>query len=165
MVEVGYGEMLSWWCWLWDHSSSGHSDIYILTSSKWSHLTVVRSHSFQLQACFLEHRCKNHKQLSSSKVSHQCACACGISRGHTPFGFSATPSCLVPRPFFDTHTKWSGHETVKVILMAVLIIVLTEGSGQGEVREFCIVGAGPGGTQYDNKKILAWMCAPLMQYT
>ena len=73
MVEV---EMLSWWCWLWDHSLSGHSDIYILTSSKWSHLTVVRSHSFQLQVCFLEHRCKNHKQLSSSKVSHQCACAC-----------------------------------------------------------------------------------------
>jgi len=37
---------------------------------------------------------------------------------------------------------------VKVVLMAVLIPVLTEGSGQGEVREFCIIGAGPGGTQY-----------------
>jgi len=69
-VEVGYGEMLSS---LSAHSK--HSDIYILISSKLSHLTVVSNHSFQLQAGLLlgTSLCQNHKQLPSSKISYQYA--------------------------------------------------------------------------------------------
>ena len=61
---------------------------------------------------------------------------------HTATGLPTYSAPCVAR--FDIRTMMD----VKVVLMAVLIPVLTEGSGQGEVREFCIIGAGPGGTQY-----------------
>ena len=66
---------------------SKHSDIYILISSKWSYLTVVSNHSFQLQACFLEHRCARITTAVEFKGQLSMHAA---SRGHTP---SLAPSC------------------------------------------------------------------------
>jgi len=39
---------------------------------------------------------------------------------------------------------------MKVMLMAVFLTVWTEGSGQGEMRDYCIIGAGPSGTRSMN---------------
>ena len=37
-----------------------------------------------------------------------------------------------------------------VMLMAVLLTLWTEGSGQSEPKEYCIIGAGPGGTWFNS---------------
>ena len=152
-VEVGYGEMLSWWCWLWDHSLSGHSDIYILTSSKWSHLTVVRSHSFQLASWNIAARITNSCRVQRSVINAHARAH--ISRPHPVRIFGNTFLSRSQTIFRHAHKMvwaWDSESNSDGCVATLIINCVDRGSGQGEVREFCIVGAGPGGTQYDNKK-------------